>query len=119
MSRKITIPAVENYESISSCEVLFHSFKIRVGISKVEDKTVFDTDNNESIISVVDGTKSIEYIVIEDDLYRALMSGHPTWSPQKPEGMFGRDEIWDCIDAARDGATLNIGVETKVSKDKL
>ena len=119
MARKVTIPAKNIDESISSVEISFQDKSVRVRLSRLKEESVFDSDGAESKIRVHDYSFRAEYITIDKDYYSALMSGHPKWSPKKPEGMFGRSEIWKSVDAIRSGVSLQIGVETDISKDRL
>jgi hypothetical protein len=36
--------------------------------------------------------------------YTELMSAYPTWSPQKPAGVFRKDDLWHFVDLIRSRA---------------
>ena len=110
MARDTTTPETTKFETIKSYTVYKHGFIIKVVINIMDGDPAGD--------GAVDQREPPLNYTIQGDLYRAIMSHHPTWAPTKPEEMFGQAEIWACIDAIRNGTTLTIGTETGKSKDK-
>lgn len=88
MPRQIDIPAQVVYEVISYIEELPNTW-VRASVSK--------TDENGVVIA----NQMPERYTIEGDNLTELLSGNPSWSPNKPAGTYANDDLWHFIDLFR------------------
>jgi len=112
MIRTNTIPAITVKEAIASVVHQIFDKQINIAVAKIKDMPVLDpTTGVTSTIEQIDTDKGVEDIKVSVHNYRAIMSGTPSWASNKPQGLFGEDELWLLIEAERAGTNLAIGTE--------
>lgn len=98
MPRNTTIPARQVQEEIQA-------YTHHVG-SHVTFHIAFGGVNQSSGDFYFFDNQQFEKITVMGNDYTELMSSKPHWSPNKPQGQFRKDDLWEAVDAKRENRGL-------------
>lgn len=106
--RTQTIPEQTVAEDIVSFEHYIGSWvKVLVAKGAIENGSFIPFPNQTyevvNILDVPGITQSMTDVIVREPQldYQDLMSANPTWAPQKPEGVFRKEDLWHFVDLIR------------------
>lgn len=106
--RTQVIPQQTITEEIVSFEHNINGFvRVLIGKGKVIDNQ-FELSPNQTLetVLIINSPTSIssltgEVVPSEYPDYDELLSANPAWAPQKPQGVFRKEDLWHFIDLIR------------------